>query len=399
MMGDRTWPMAGGKWPICMLVLACGVAAGCSRKIETTYGKRRAAPKSISGTAVLAEMFEAAGHEVHSWHLLSPGVRDRANSIVWFPDDFQPPRQDVRRWLEDWLVDRAGRTLIYVGRDFDAAGWYWERIKPDAPPEQAERIEEKAAAAKNDFDILRRALPIKDRCGWFAIDGRDRPHTVRTLTGGDPQWLQGVDPSKLEIQLRSRILPPPTAEVLLESEGDVLVSRQTWGVLEREESPWYHPEWGEAPPVEQRWGESQLIVVANGSFLLNLPLVHHEHRKLAGKLINEVGPPGQFVVFLESGEGGPPIRQKEPSPEIPTGAEILLLWPSGLILWHFVVVGILFCFSRWPIFGPPRQLRHEGTSDFGKHVEALAELLQRSGDRAFARSRLSHYRQTAKGGE
>ena len=55
------------------------------------------------------------------------------------------------------------------------------------------------------------------------------------------------------------------------------------------------------------WGDGQVIVVTNGSFLLNLPLVNHEHRKLAGHLIRECVP-GTKVAFLESGPGGPPCR-------------------------------------------------------------------------------------------
>ncbi len=49
-------------------------------------------------------------------------------------------------------------------------------------------------------------------------------------------------------------------------------------------------------------GQSQLLVVANGSFLLNAMLVNHEHRKLAGKLVDAIGPGGRDVVFLESGQ-------------------------------------------------------------------------------------------------
>ena len=93
---------------------------------------------------------------------------------------------------------------------------------------------------------------------------------------------------------RHRIAQPAhaaaAAEVLLRSGKDVLVSRRPYD-------------------------ESQLIVVANGSFLLNLPLVNHEHRKLAGKLIDAVGSPRKTVVFLESYAGGPPIRDKDPAAE------------------------------------------------------------------------------------
>ena len=79
--------------------------------------------------------------------------------------------------------------------------------------------------------------------------------------------------------------------------------------------------------------------------------------------------------------------------------EIFFRSPSGWILWHFAAVGIIFCYSRWPIFGLPRFLKRGSTSDFGKHLDAMAELLQRSGDAAYALGRLKHYQQTTKGNE
>jgi hypothetical protein len=60
---------------------------------------------------------------------------------------------------------------------------------------------------------------------------------------------------------------------------------------------------------------------------------------------------------------------------------------------HLAVVGIILCFSRFPIFGRARDLEPSGVSDFGRHVQALGELLQRSGDTAHAAARLSHYQQ------
>jgi len=353
----------------CLLILAVLASVGCSQRIDTVYGQRSGvAPKSVNGTRVLGEMFEQAGHKVYTWQMLTPQLAEQADCIVWFPNDFEPPsynnaRENVRDWLEDWLLDQPGRTLIYVGRDFDAAAWYWEKVKPGAPPDQAKRIEKAAAALKNDFNTDRQAIPAEEDCGWFTVKGKYQPRKVRTLQG---KWAEDIDASQVEIELCGRTLAADAAEVLLGSEGDVLVTRE-------------------------QWDASQLIVVVNGSFLLNLPLVNHEHRKLAGKLIQEVGPPRKTVVFLESDSGGPPIRGEDP-PEPPTWAEIL-------IFFHFVAVGIVFCFSRWPIFGLPRHLQRESTSDFGKHVEALAELLERSGDRGYAERRLAHYQQTTKGNE
>jgi hypothetical protein len=344
--------------------------AGCQPSLETTYGQRQGpmASSSVNGTAVLAEMFERAGHRVLSWHKLSPRLRERADCIVWIPDDFEPPSSEVRQWLEDWLEAAPGRTLVYVGRDFDAAAWYWKKVEPGTPKDQLAQLRKRKATALADFQTERKKL-AKDTDGeWFTAEPGPKPREVHSLQG-EPSWLQGIDPAQLEIELNGRIIPSPEANVVLESEGDMLVSVEPFD-------------------------ESQLIVVANGSFLLNLPLVNHAHRQLAGHLIDQVGEPKQTVVFLESRDDGPPIVANDPAPSVPTGLEIFNLWPTSWILLHLVVVGILLCFSRYPIFGLPRDLPPEAPSDFGKHVEALGELLSRSGDTAYATARILHYRQS-----
>jgi hypothetical protein len=128
----------------------------------------------------------------------------------------------------------------------------------------------------------------------------------------------------------------------------------------------------------------RLIVIENASFLLNLPLVNHANRRLAGRLIDSVGRPGR-VVFLESGPGGPPI---DPPAEGSALARLFGAWPLGAILLHLAVLGIIFCFARWPIFGRPKVPPAETVSDFGKHVEAVGELLARTRDRGYAVSKL-----------
>ena len=421
-----------------LLLLLCLVLAGCSEEINTTYGQRKGplVSSSVNGTAVLGEMFENAGHKVFSWGILSPRLRDRADCIVWFPNDFEPPTEDVRKWLEAWLLDAPGRTLIYVGRDFDAESWYWEAVEADAPDEQRRKIRLKKRTAKREFgrarldtkqqqpgptgaktpqgeitefpeeleadvqdstsegptakdpdetngfvakffESLKGSQPDWTSDDWFVVDNSAEHRKVRTLQSDNLVWqecIERVDASQLEIELNRRVLLPPSAETLLQSEDDVLIGR----------------DW---------WGDSQLIVVANGSFLLNLPLVNHEHRKLAGTLIDEVGPPSQTVVFLESYAGGPRISDKDPSASMPTGLEIAIVHPTRWIFLHLAVVGVLFCISRWPIFGLPRQLKQASTSDFGQHVSAMAELLQRSRDESYAMTRFLHYQQTTRGNE
>ena len=155
------------------------------------------------------------------------------------------------------------------------------------------------------------------------------------------------------------------------------------------------------PLVTRVWDESfregnQVIVVTNGSFLLNLPLVNHEHRKLAGRLIAASGAPGK-VAFVESGPGGPPVLDEEPDTGLPTGLEALIVWPIGCILMHLAVVGILYCFAGYPIFGRPQELPADSVADFRKHIDAVGELLQRTNEAGYAAERLTQYQQTVRG--
>jgi hypothetical protein len=150
-----------------------------------------------------------------------------------------------------------------------------------------------------------------------------------------------------------------------------------------------------------------------------MPLVNHEHRKLASRLIEQCGD-SKDVAFLESGSEGLVTMSEEPDAAYPTGAEVFTVWPIGLIVLHLVAWGILFCFTEFPIFGRPRhrfqlagvhlaggalisvlniaivrKQREESDShsDFGNHIRAFGELLQRTGDASYAEARLRHYHQ------
>jgi hypothetical protein len=358
----------GRLLPAAFCLLLALLLSGCDEELNTLYGQREGmGTDSVNGTAVLSKLFERAGHTVYSWGSLSPRLKDRADCIVWFPNDFKPPSKEVQRWLEGWLEAKRDRTLVYVGRDFDAAPRYWSAVLPGAAADQQAEVRRRKEADEAAFAAARKEVPANAQCSWFTIDGLAKPRKVESLDGV-PEWLEGVDASKTEIEVLSRLEATEYAESLLESDGHVLVGR-----LE--------------------WRESQVIVVANGSFLLNLPLVNHEHRKLAARLVAEIGTRPKTVVFLESRAGGPPIREEDPLVTTPSGIEVFNLWPTGWILLHFAAAGIILCFCRYPIFGQPREPQPESPSDFGKHIQAVGELLARTGGASFAQARLAHYRQ------
>jgi hypothetical protein len=312
-------------------------------------------------------MFQEAGYRVTTWRRLSPKL-DLDRVIVWAPDRFDLPSDEEADYLERWLRHEPGRTLVYIGRDYDAAIAYWQRMAQDAPAAEYMDTERRFARARADYHHDRAGME-RSETRWFSL--RPTQPARRASTLGGP-WSQDVDASQADIQITAGVVPRPdgdqNTQVLLRSEDDVLVGR-----IQR--------------PF---WQGSQVIVVANGSFLLNLPLVNHQHRELAGKLIDACGEPSS-VAFLESGEEGLVIMENDAHAH--TGFEAFMVWPLNAILLHLTVAGALFCCMVFPVFGRPHQIIEDAPTDFGKHIRALGELLSLTGDRQYALSRVQQYRQ------
>lgn len=379
-----TLPLLGLAAAILLILAGLFLASQRATTLPTAYGKRRgtAAAASVNGTAVLADMFKRAGHRVTTMGRLSPKVND-SDIVVWVPDNFEPPTKEQREFLEDFLENGTNKTVIYVGRDYDAAVAYWDRIQSDVPERQADEALRRRAEALAEHEADRSGMPAKEYARWFTARRDGKPRTATRLAG---EWAGDIDPAKAEIFIEGRLDIPVAAdraatdpdlpadfEDLLSSEGEALVTRIS---------------------DDEKWGSGQVIVVTNGSFVLNYPLVNHEHRKLAGKLVAECGSQPSRVVFIESGPDGPAVLDKEPS-SAGGPLDLLKVWPLGPILMHLTVLGIIFCLARSPIFGRPKELPEPPTADFGKHVAALGALLARTKDQHYAQQRLDQYRQIA----
>lgn len=353
-----------------VLVLPLLVLPGCTtQRVETEYGRisTSASKESVNGANVFSAMFERFGARVTSARRLHPGL-ERADCIVWIPDDFDVPEEDVLYWFEEWLEAEPGRTLIYVARDYDAAVEYWREVLDDFDSQEA-RAEAAARLmeARSEYSFRRGWGTGQTVCEWFSLE----PGLVQKaeeLTS-DAGWLDGVDAAKTDLRLGRFPSFDDSFEPLLSTRKGPFVAR----------SP-------------RCYGDSQLIVVANGSFLLNYSLVNHEHRKLAAELIETAGP-GERVVFVESGFGGLQIAEDDKPSQTPW--EIVTRFPFNWMLGQFTVLGILFCFSRWPVFGRPKRIEQESLTDFGRHITALGRLLRDNRDAAFAAEEVRKYHEEA----
>ncbi len=352
--------------------------AGCGKEelLKTEYGQRRGnASASVNGTSVLAEMFREAGTRPATVINLSARM-DKYDVIVWAPDDFAMPPESAREFLETWLASASGRTLVYIGRDYDAACEYWETMVAQAPAAQRFEVMRRAAQARAAHSHARIEMPKEQVCEWFVMR-RDFPgRTVDSLSG---PWTLGQRDAQLWSQ--GRLDMPSEKELATLWKGNSpSVSRELT----------YTPLLAGGPESlvyevsDAAWDSSRILVVANGSFLLNLPLVNSQNRQLAGQLIAACQPCGA-VAFLESQAGGPLVSSElRRVDEASLRARVLLAA-------HWVLLGTVFCFLAFPIFGRPKSIETEAVADFGQHVDAMASLLERTRNASYAQRQLELY--------
>jgi hypothetical protein len=365
------------------LLLIAGLAGlagllGCGRQAEldTVYGQRRGAgTRSVNGTLVLAERFDQAGFRVSGWRRLSPKL-ERERVIVWAPDRFGAPQDEETDYFESWLQAEKGRTLVLIGRDYDAAVDYWQRVLKQSTGAQRLRTRQQLAHAQAGFQARRHAEREDNACDWFSWDFDLPPQRLRSVEGplvGDTDSLAVDLPNSCQLTLREDASVDEwtndlASEALLSGDGRLLAAR-----LRRDS-----------------WQDSQIIVVVDGSWLLNLPQVDRSRRQLASRLIEACGPPGR-VCFLESGPE--PLLITSSDTELPLVLQMFQIWPVNLLMLHLVAVGLIYCFHVCPIFGRPRRLPEERLSDFGKHINAVGELLEQGQDDAYAKAQLDQYQE------
>jgi hypothetical protein len=398
------------RWLIRYGLLCVAISvAGCSDDINSDYGVRTGYEKtSVNGTTVFSEMFETAGYSVSSRDYISPRLDD-FDVVVWTPDDFSPPSIAQRIGMESWL-DKGNRTLIYIGRDFDALPKYWDQVFEDAPPDQQLELWRQREFARSSFASRRNGIPDDAMVRWFKLRNRGEKEVVSGIRSSDPTWLEDIDTAKLDIVVQAyceipeerdrkkaakatATLDATDFEMNFDNSFDEFETRDAKRQATLPPSFKVLLETDSGIPLiteirDPTWGDSKIIVIPNGSFLLNLPLVNNENRKLAQRLIAECG--GERAGFLLTTTSGRGAHSSAESGTLP-GIAAFTSWPLGIIIFHAFLAGVLLLFSAFPILGRPRDLEKESTADFGNHVRAIGSLLGRVCDRQHAMQAIAKY--------
>ena len=341
------------------LATGCLMITGCQmspKDLSTEYGKINGIEGgvSINGTRVFADMFSIRGFRIKRRSKISPRI-NRYQTLVWFPDDHSCPRPEVTEAINAWLDQGYDRTFIYVGRDYNARADYLNDVMKQAPTAQKEELLRRLAETDLEHDTgWDDQFWWKDEletCDWF--DRIDRLNRKANQLSGP--MAVNIDESA-EIELSDML--QPTGESDWESKPLIIAGKEEFAFkLSR---PW------------DEYSQGKIIVVSNGSFLVNYALVDSENRKLAGNLIDMCDPNGD-VMFLESGRGGIKVSDSD------TINHNRWSWvseaPLRYIVPHFLMWGILFCFVFFPIFGRPKVIKPKSTSTFRNHINALGKMM------------------------
>lgn len=429
-------PHRGSRLLRCIAGFTLLVLGGCGSWLPemTPYGA--VAPpdhnRSLNGLGVVRKLFERGGAKCITPQKLSPKL-ESVEVIVLVGQSYAPPGKTARDWLENWLAQSTGRTLIYFGRDFNAEIYYRQQTLSELPPEDRTRGEQLLALAEaSEFSQQLQELPESTFCRWFYLQ-TDVP--LRTLTDFSGAWARDLpDDSNgwpVGVTLRppkernwqadkpswltapaNNLAPANTTNAEVEND-DALVQQSIWTPDELDSDESWNREFRDLADSEvllagadgtplvfkltsDRFPGSQIFIATNGAPLLNGSLVEPMFQSIGERIVQRALP-AKRVALLAYSRAGILIADTPEADRRGAGLEMLVTWPLSAVTMPAALLGIIICASLLPILGRPQKLQRRSVSDFGLHVEAIGRMMVEAGDLAHAKRTIVDYFQRVKG--
>lgn len=386
---------------LCLLLLA---GTGCgSSALETEYAKPRG--KSLNGVSTFLQLLKSNGHRVESVPFLSPKTMERGDFLVIFHDSSGPLEQESQKAIMELCQTPWMDSILLVLKNGDMTEQYFETLKKRArlDSNQLKRtmealdslVEQKKSAAKSGEKL---DFPVEDSGGLYGMKTVERQQTENPImvdlfsfqpspsiendpdfspgnpsgnrTSSDNKWdpdfpMSFSSPMK-SVQalwrLNRRLIPGKETRVLWSSGEDPLL---TEGALEN----------------------TSFFVLASAIPLLNAGLADPGNRVLCEELTRLIPPKSRVIVSTSSHWRG--AGEEDP----PDGGIVrfLRVQPYPWIFGQALLALIFFCWWKYPIFGRPRTDNGREVKRFGRHIDALGELLGRTGDRSYILKRIREW--------
>lgn len=340
---------------------------GCDQ-LDTSYATYRS--KSINGIYVFAELLRSKEYQVDVWPNLGDQLYQGYDTVIVFQNDEAPVTEDVSYEIWDLLWWDV-RTVLYVGRDFDVTGEYWKTISGQL---KTTGESDDSQSAKNAEAQSRSKL-------------RSRLNqTFRPEDGGD---FFGVEVNRISEKILTEVdvlaNPLNTEENFASNQIDCHWEVYRKMVPDSDSTVLWATTDGEPLLVydEMDYG-THMFAMHSAYPLLNGALVDLRNRQLANQLIAQLSPEGKIAIVT-----GARLIDAQQGSQL---WKFLKVFPHPWIAGQLLLTIVLFCLWRFPIFGRPRTEVAVDLKRFGSHVEALGELLRRTGKRGFAVKRIKEWK-------
>ncbi len=362
---------ATGKLPAAATMFV-GIMAmtGCGAAVDSPYGETRGyvAARSLNGLTGLRTILTTApagsdaSLKVRDLRVLS-GRSLRCDAIVWTPTDWPPQNlSQVSGWLDGWLAGGDRRLVIVLpdaGSELDYLRQSADRADIDGRPRYRRRIAQALSAR------------MADRLSDSELD-HPQFFTAKRLVGSTS--------------------PTPSPAWSIEPADEAAVAGP---VISQSPAPL-------VPLRGERWGNSEVCVVAGGSLVTNFAMVDPAGRSLAVRLRDRIwqrtGDGDRLEIgFLTSDTAPLPVSRRSVSTPPATGLEFMTTWPISLVTLHGLFLGVVICLALLPIFGRPKSPPPPPTGRFASHLDAMARLLARNAAPDVATGRINRYLHLVRG--
>jgi len=164
---------------------------------------------SHNGLGVHRRIWEELGGRCYAPLRLSNRL-NKVDVIVLASSTFDPPGKKARQWLEQWLRQAPGRTVVYFGRDFDASSFYYQQIVDQLTPEQQALARQRMAEFRV-AELQERLGSYSEStfCEWFYLKTDGEPIEVNRLAGPWSDKLEDSTPLLAEVEeLDANLMEP-----------------------------------------------------------------------------------------------------------------------------------------------------------------------------------------------
>ena len=390
--------LAVGSQLTCLFLIAClSTISGCGGDaippVATKYGKVNEQPLSINSTSLFAERLKELGYDVTVRNRISPKI-DEFGIVFWFPENIRCPSDEATKAIEEWMDKGGSKTLVYVGADYRADEDYYQaaqkRVSTETKAESQRLLSEAQLATQNrrnswqDVFLLGRG---NTKCDWFDIEVIKPPKHSNLLAGpmADNAILSVAPELPVEVMMSPKQSTAKwEVESLLTVDGEDMVYRLA---------------------DNNSYSNNQIIVVQNGSFLVNFAAVDPNKQSLADQLVAEATSLNedeygfgfgfsQQVLILES-EYEIPVRNTDFVNQ--NSWAWIAEEPLCYIVPHALLLGVLYCFVYFPISGRPKRTPKKSTATFRNHINAIAKQLSKSSSKDYARRTIEQYQESVSG--